>query len=77
MVCGPRESDCQAEAGDDAVLADERDDVGERAERRNLDEARQPLPFARARAQRLHELQRDADAGEVLVRDRCSRGAWG
>ncbi len=57
----------EAEPRDDAILADERDDVGERAERGNLDEARQPLRLARARAERLHELQRHADAGEVLV----------
>ena len=35
--------------------------------RGDLDERRQPLALAGARAQRLHELQRDADAGEVLV----------
>ena len=28
-----------------------------------------------ASAQRLHELERDADAGQVLVRIACSRGA--
>ncbi len=28
-------------------------------------------------AQRLHQLQRDADAGQVLVRIRCSRAASG
>ena len=66
-MCGPRLSDCQAEPGDDAVLADERDDVGERADGGNLHEGRQPLVLAGALAERLHQLQRDADAGEVLV----------
>ena len=32
----------QAELGDDAVLADQRHDVGERADRGDLDERRQP-----------------------------------
>ena len=57
----------EAELRDDAILADERHDVGERADRRNLDERRQqPLAIALA-AQRLHELQRHADAREILV----------
>ena len=67
MVCGPRDSDSRPNLRDDPVLADERHDVGKRAERRNLDEPRQPLALPRPRAQRLHELQRHANAGEVLV----------
>ena len=58
----------QSELGDDAVLADQRHDVGERADRRDLHERRQPRRLPRPRAERLHQLQRDADAGEVLVR---------
>ena len=57
----------QSQLGDDAVLADQRHDVGERADRRDLDEAGQPVVVARRVTQRLHELQRDADAGEVFV----------
>ena len=57
----------EAELRDHAVLADERHHVGERADRRDLDEARQPAVAARLPAQRLHQLQRDADAGQVLV----------
>ena len=61
----------EAELRDDAVLADERHDVGERADRGDLDESRQPGVASGAAAQRLHQLQRDADAGEVLVRIRA------
>ena len=68
MLCGPRLSEARPEPRDDAVLADQRHDVGERADRGNLDEGRQPLRLARSGAQRLHQLQRDADAGEMLVR---------
>ena len=67
----------QAELRDHAVLADQRDDVGERADRGDLDERRQPLALVGALAERLDQLQRDADAREVLVRIRCSRGASG
>ena len=65
-VRAPREA-FQTELGDDTVLADERDDVGHRADGGNLHERRQPLLAPFALAQRLHELERDADAGEVLV----------
>ena len=58
----------EPELGDDAVLADERHDVGQRADRGDLDEAGQPAVASGAAAERLHQLQRDADAGEVLVR---------
>ena len=54
-----------------AVLALERHDVGQRADRRDLDERRQPAGAPALHAQRLHQLQRDADAGEVLVRVRA------
>ena len=61
----------EAELRDDAVLADERHDVGERADRGDLDEAGQPALAAGLRAERLHQLQRHADAGQVLVRIRA------
>ena len=63
----PARQQIEPELGDDAVLADQRHDVGERADRGDLDEARQPAVAAGAPAQRLHQLQRDADAGQVLV----------
>ena len=57
----------EAELRDDAILSDERDDIGQRADGRDLDERRQqPLAIAFA-TERLHELQRDADAREILV----------
>ncbi len=63
----PLRQQVEAELRDDAVLADERDDVGQRADRRDLDERRQqPLAIAFT-TERLHELQRDADAREILV----------
>ena len=58
----------EPELGDDPVLADQRHHVGQRADRRDLDERRQPARAGPLRAERLHQLQRDADAGEVLVR---------
>ena len=63
---GPRLSDC-SRARDDPILADERHDVGERADSRHLHEgagASGPCPPT---AQRLDELERHAHAGEVLV----------
>jgi hypothetical protein len=53
---------------DDPILADERHDVGQRADGGDLDEARQQMVAAGAPAQRLHQFQRDADAREILVR---------
>ena len=41
----------QAELGDDAVLADQRHDVGQRADRRDLHEGRQPRRLPGPRAQ--------------------------
>ena len=59
----------EAAVRDHAILADERHDVGQRADRSHLDEVRQRVDTASAREeQSLHELQRDAHAGEVLVR---------
>ena len=63
----PLRQHLQPELGDDAILADQRHDVGKCADGGDLDECRQPGGLARTRAQRLHELERDADAGEVLV----------
>ena len=67
----------EAEPRDHAVLADERDDVGQRADRRNLDEGRQPaFPCRRARtAPARASAPRRRRPGSC--RDRCSRGAWG
>ena len=58
----------ETDSGDDAILADERHHVGQRANRGDLDEAREPVLPAGLAAKRLHEFQRDADAGQVLVR---------
>ena len=73
----PLRQPLQAELGDDAVLADERHDVSDRADRGKLQECRQPFLAVEPLAQRLDDLERDADAGQVLVRVRCSRGASG
>ena len=59
---------CEAQPRDDAVLADERNDVGERADGGNLHERGEVFPLAGAVAQSLDQLQGDADPGEVLVR---------
>ena len=64
----PAAQGSEPELGDDPVLADERDDVGECADRGNLDECREPPALAGALAERLHQLQGDPDAGEILVR---------
>ena len=58
----------EPQLGDDAVLATQRHDIGHRAKRGHLDEPRQPTCVVGPLAQRLHQLERDADAGEVLVR---------
>ena len=63
----PLRQQVEPELRDHAVLADERDDVGQRADGGHLDEARQPALVAGAPAQRLHQLQRHADARQVLV----------
>ena len=73
----PAREQVEADLRDHPVLADQRHDVGQRAERRDLDERRQPLLVPGPRAQRLHELERDADAGQVLVRVARSRGCFG
>ena len=57
----------EPELRDDAVLADQRNNVGQRADRRDLDESRQPDLAVRAPAQGLNQLQRDADARQILV----------
>jgi hypothetical protein len=57
----------ETELRDDAVLASEWNDVGERADRRHLDERGHPVQVSGAPAQCLHQLQRYADAREVLV----------
>ena len=67
----------EAELGDDPVFARQRNDVGQRPDRRHLHERRHPVTAARSRTERLHQLECDADAGEVLVGICCSRGASG
>ncbi len=67
-LVGSARQQIEADLRDDPVLADERHDVGERPDGGELDEAREPAVAVRAPAERLHELQRDADAGQVLVR---------
>ena len=67
----------EAEARDDAVLAEHGHDVGQRADRGQLEEPRQPLVLARAAAERLHQLQRHADTRQVLVGIRRSPRASG
>jgi len=57
----------QAELRDHAILADQGDHVGQRADGGDLDEGREPRRLAGAVAERLHQLERDADAGQVLV----------
>ena len=57
----------EAELGDDAVFADERHHVGQRANRGDLHEGLQPALTAGLLTQALHQLQRHAHAGQVLV----------
>ncbi len=61
----------EPELGDDAVLPHQRYDVGQRAKGGDLHEGRQPGRLAGSAAERLHQLQRDADARKVLVRIRA------
>ncbi len=61
----------EAEPCDHAVLADQRHDVGQRADRGDLDERRQPLAAPGASAERLHQFEGDADPGQVFVRVRA------
>ena len=67
----PLRQPLQAELGDDPVLADERHDVSDRADRGKLQEGRQPFLAVEPLAQRLDDLERDTDAGQVLVRVRA------
>ena len=53
---------------DHSVLTHQRDDVCQRADGCDLDEGRQPALASRACAQRLNELQGDADARQVFIR---------
>ena len=53
---------------DDPVLTHEGDDIGQRTDGGDLDEAREPALALGGAAERLHQLQGDADAREVLVR---------
>ena len=63
----PARQHLEAELGDDAVLADQRHDVGEGADGGDLDERREPGLATGLLTQGLHQLQRHADAGQVLV----------
>ncbi len=58
----------ESEFGDDPVLADQRHDVGQGADGGDLHERRQPGVAPGLLAQRLDQLQRHADAGQMLVR---------
>ena len=76
-LCGPLRQQIEAELRDDAVLADERHDVGERADGGDLDEARQPA----CRGPRAGRAPAPASAPRRrrpgTCRDRCSRAASG
>ncbi len=58
----------QADAGDHSVLAGQRHDIGERAQRRDLHERAQPALPPGPLTQRLDELEGDARPGQVLFR---------
>jgi hypothetical protein len=66
LVRAPRQ-EIQADFGNHAVLADERHDVRQRADRRHLHEPGQPALAPGPAAERLDQLQRDANARQVLV----------
>ena len=57
----------QPQLRDDAVLARQRNDVGQRPNCRDLDERGQPVRVTGTRAERLNQLQRDAHTGKVLI----------
>ena len=61
----------ESELRNDTVLSDQWDNVGERSNRGNFDECRQPACASRMVTERLNELERDADASEVLIRIRA------
>ena len=60
-------SSSRTDFGDDSILAEQRDDIGERAQGGDLDEARQEIFATSSPAQCLHQLQRHADTGKRLV----------
>ena len=57
----------EAEFGDDPVLSHQRYDVGQGADGRNLQECRQPAVASVGGAEGLHQLERHAHSGEVLL----------
>ena len=66
----------EAELRDHAVLADQRHDVGERADRRDLDERGQPLlPRPSVAHSACTSFSATPTPGQVLVRVARSRGA--
>ena len=67
MVCVPVRQPLEPQLRDDAIFADQRHHVRDRADRRDLHERRHPLLASVLRAERLHQLQRDADAREMFV----------
>ena len=67
----------QAEAGDDAVLPDQRHHVGERADRGDLHEGGQPLGAAGADAEGLHAASAPRRPRRGACPDSCSRGVSG
>jgi hypothetical protein len=70
LVRAAREQ-AEADLRDDPVLPDQRHHIGERADGGDLDESRKPLGMSGSQAQGVDELQRHADAREVLVRVRA------
>ena len=74
-LCGPARQQVEAELGDDAVLADERHDVGQRADGGDLDEARQPAVAAGAPAQAPARASARRRRRPGTCRDSCSRAA--
>ena len=63
----PLRQHSEPQLGDDAILAGQWHDVGQRADGRDLDERRQPAGVPGPRTERLHDLERHADARKVLV----------
>ena len=57
----------EPEFGDDPILPNQRDHIGERADRRDFHKRRQHFVAAEPTAQCLHQLERDAHTREVLV----------
>ncbi len=61
----------ETEFGNHPVLPHQRHHVGERPNRRHLDESGQPALAPRTAAERLHQLERHTDTRQILVRVRA------